>query len=113
MRFTITAALLLLLSLGSVASAHPPSEIRLNYDGEKKLEVRVIHGVDNGSKHFIDKVEVRLDSKLVAEKVFASQLSPKGLVVAFPLGSLAPGTVIAVRAHCNIFGSREVTYRVP
>ena len=113
MKVRIVVALLLLLSLVSVAGAHPPREIRLAYDGEGKLEVQILHGVDKGSKHFIEKIEVRVGAKLVAERTFTAQANPEGLSETFTLNKPPSGSVITVKAQCSIFGSLEATYKVP
>lgn len=112
MKAGIAAVLFLLLLSVSVSEAHPPREIRLNCDGGK-LEVQVLHGVDEGSKHFIEKIDVRVGAKVVAEKNYTSQPNPEGLSETFSLAGIPSGSVLTVRAQCNIFGSLEATCKVP
>ncbi len=112
-KFKALAAVFFVFFLVSAATAHPPREIRLSYDGKDELTVRVFHGVDDGSKHFIEKIEVRVDGTVVAERHYSSQPGPEGLSEIFSLGRLLPGMEIRVKAQCNIFGSLEATYTVP
>ncbi|MBL3592838.1 MAG: hypothetical protein JMJ93_04920 [Synergistaceae bacterium] len=113
MKSRTAAALAAALLIATSAWAHPPREIRLAYDGQDQLTLSVFHGVEDGTKHFIEKIEVRVGTDVVAERSFSSQTGPEGMEAAFSVGRLASGTTVKVKAQCNIFGSLEATYQVP
>lgn len=107
------AALAAALLVATAAGAHPPREIRLSYDGQDQLALSVFHGVEDGTKHFIEKIEIRVGAHVVAERSFSSQPGPEGLEAVFSVGPLASGTTVKAKAQCSIFGSLEATYQVP
>lgn len=90
-------------------SAHPPSEIKLNYDPASGLFNIVVHHVSSNLRsHHIRAVSISINNKPMARFAFPSQTSAAGLVKEVPL-TLKPGDVVAVKVFCTQAGPKEAT----
>jgi hypothetical protein len=97
---------ILILSVGSgIASAHPPRGVSLSWDPSGKLTVNVDHSVNDPQKHYIGKIIVYVNDKIVAQKEYSSQTSGEAQADTFDLGALPAGTNIKAEAFCVIMGS--------
>ena len=95
----------LLLSLKGIALAHPPVSLDVALLPEGKLRIQVSHTVNDPAKHFINRVVITRDGKVLAEQSFVGQTGKTGLEVEIPVTGLSKGQTIQVEADCNIFGS--------
>lgn len=100
----------LLLGLKGIALAHPPVSLDVVLQPEGKLRIQVSHTVNDPAKHFINRVVITRDGKVLAEKGFGDQTDRTGLGVEIPVPGLAKGQTIQVEADCNIFGSLKRSF---
>ncbi len=95
----------LILGLAGAAAAHPPASLDVVLESAGTLRIQVSHTVSDSAKHFINRLVVTRDGKVLAEQSFSKQTDKSGLVVELPVSGLAKGQTIEVEADCNIFGS--------
>ena len=95
------------------AMAHPPSKIEPSYNSVTKVvSADIKHNVSNPAKHYIKRVVVYLNDKVVAEKNYTSQVSKTDqLFESAPL-DLKAGDTIKIKATCNIMGSKTVKLKI-
>ncbi len=107
--FTMT----ILLSFIPLAWAHPPSQMELNYDQEKKnLHIEITHAAHDPREHHIRKVTIAPNDQEPIIRYFPTQTKPSVLIVDIPLEA-KPKDVIRVTAVCNEGGRKEETVVVP
>jgi hypothetical protein len=102
-----------LMASRTVVLAHPPKEVSLGWNPSGVLTLNVAHSVDNPEKHYIYKVVVYADNKMIATKDYKAQTSADGLADAFSLGALSGGTNLKVEVFCVIMGSALGSMVVP
>ena len=97
------------LAVSSVAFAHPPTSVTVTYDKDKKtVQAVVVHGVGSPTRHYIKKVAISVNGTSATVLTFDHQDSKESQKAEYVLPAAAkPGDVIAVKATCNIFGSKE------
>lgn len=100
------AALAWLLVLPFAASAHPPQDIKINFDPNTKLLTAVVyHDVTMFPfHHFIKKVEVGLNGKQILEEDLSAQDNNKTQTVIYRIPDAKVGDKLYVDAHCSITG---------
>jgi desulfoferrodoxin (superoxide reductase-like protein) len=106
-------AILALLVFEQASAAHPPKAISLAWNPNGSLTVNVDHSVNDPQKHYINKIIVYANDKVVAQKDYSSQTSADGLTDVFNLGTQPGGTTIKVEAYCVIMGSVAASITVP
>jgi desulfoferrodoxin (superoxide reductase-like protein) len=85
--------------------AHPPSDIIITYDTQTKvLHAVVMHNTMNTVKHYIKKVEVALNNKLIITQMFALQGNNVSQDVTYIVPDAKIGDKISVEGECNISG---------
>ena len=94
---------------GLQATAHPPSDMILQYDYNlQELDVTITHVVSVPSSHYIYKVEVEKNEFLYDTFLYDSQ--PTTNTFTYTYSVLAEnGDKIRVTAFCNIAGSIQKT----
>ena len=102
-----------LWGLATAAFAHPPKAVNLAWNSNGTLTVTVDHPVNDPQKHYINKIIVYVDDKIVTQKEYQSQASATGFTDTFQLGALSPGTKIKAEAFCIIMGSSTGSITVP
>jgi len=102
---------MLALSLPPAALADPPSEVRLAYAGQS-LKVEIKHASPLPKRHYINRVEIRLDGKLVSVNKYTTQPSQQPFSYVYQVVA-APGAHIEVKVSCNVFGSKTASLVVP
>ena len=96
-----------LLLTNSVAFAHAPSGIDLEYDkAEESLTVDITHSVNDPGDHFIEKVEIRKNDELVQTKDYDSQPTQSSFTYTFSVSAEA-GDTLQAKAYCNRFGDLQ------
>ncbi|MEI6631285.1 MAG: hypothetical protein WCL25_01565 [bacterium] len=101
-------ALFTLFAIGSLALAHPPSDIIITYDPATKiLKAVIMHQVGNPQAHFINKVDVSLSGKEIITQHISRQDNNNSQAVSFLIpDALGPGK-LSVEAYCSISGKLE------
>jgi len=99
---------LLAAGIAGSALAHPPGDIILEFDnGTKVLKIEVVHPVGSVDRHFVRKLQVFVDGKLMIVQNFNRQSTKKAQQVSYVLIDASVGNEIVVQAECNIYGSLE------
>jgi hypothetical protein len=108
--FCIMVAILAGTLIISPASATPPSDMLLSYT-ERSGDLRVVitHPVPNPQVHYINKVTVSINGKMVNESRYTSQPTPDIFTYTYPLVTV-PGDEIEVTASCVLSGSLTRQY---
>ena len=97
----------------SVAHAHAPSGLVLEYDVEEHLlTVMVMHSVAKINNHYINKIEVALNGDKIITQQIDSQSSPESQDVQYIIVDAEIGDEINVTAHCNIIGIKSAKLTV-
>ena len=93
--------------------AHPPSDMKLEYDqNQKNLHVEITHTAHDPREHHIRKILITHNDKEPLVRYFATQTRPSELIVDVPLEAKAQDK-IRVMAICNEGGQKEETLIVP
>jgi desulfoferrodoxin (superoxide reductase-like protein) len=96
------------LLLTSSIFAHPPSEIKLEFDPfEYILTVIIYHYVNNPNKHYIYKVTVELNGKEIIKQEFKYQYADDAQLALYKIFDAHQGDEITVTAYCSISGKKE------
>lgn len=96
--------------LYGIASAHPPASLEATLQPDGKLQLVVSHTVNDPLKHFINRVVISSDGRVIAEEKFNKQTDKAGLVVEITAAGLSKGQTVQIEADCNIFGSLKKTF---
>ena len=94
------------------AFSHPPKSVTMSLNGGV-LSVNVAHSVDNPDKHYIYRITIYRDNKIVISKDYKSQPGTDGLSDTFDIGVSPLGSVIKAEAFCVIMGSASGSMTVP
>lgn len=105
-------ALCMVVLCSSYSLAHPPREIVFSRD-QGQLNVKILHSVEDPSKHYINKIVVTQNDKVILQKDFTQQKSVDSQDFSFSIPDAKSGDTIKVTATCVIFGSTVATYLVP
>jgi hypothetical protein len=103
---TAVLALFLLFCAFTVpVSAHPPSEMILEYDTDAQLlTVTLTHSVSDPSLHFIYRIDISLNGFLMIQEEYINQSTNATFFYTYPLDAQS-GDSIYVFAECNLGGS--------
>lgn len=112
-RWVPALGIIFLCGMNERAMAHPPTEINLSYDLEKKnLHVEARHVARNPRKHFIRKIVVYQNDVEAAKRFYAWQTSASMLSADVALEAVT-GDVLRVEAVCSEAGRKETTSVIP
>ena len=112
MRRIFLGVFLLLFLMGSIAMAHPPSEVVAEFDLERNvLSVEVTHTVGGDPIHFIEKLTVSHNSKEIIVQQISKQLGDSQTFLYF-IPEVEEGDEIEIIAVCNIFGDKSFKFTV-
>jgi len=101
-------AVFIFLLLFSSVHAHPPSDIKINFDlGTKMLNVVITHNTNNPANHYIERVEIWVRSRKVIEHKILRQDNNQTQTVSYLIPDANPGDVISVGAYCSVNGRLE------
>jgi desulfoferrodoxin (superoxide reductase-like protein) len=106
-------AILFLAALAQAAAAHPPKSVSLVWNPGGSLTVKVDHSVNDPQKHYVNKIIVYVNDKIVAQKEYSSQTNEDGQTDTFSLGALPSGVNIKAEAFCVIMGSATGAITLP
>ena len=97
----------------SVALAHPPSDIKIQFDEKTKtLTAVVTHHVSNPKTHYIKKVDIGLNGKEIKELPFTKQEKNALQTVEIVLPEVKKGDILSVEGYCNLSGKLEKEIKV-
>ncbi len=109
----IVLLLIGLLLASTAAFAHPPSDIKIQFDDNTKTLTAVIkHPVSNPQSHFIKKVDIGLNGKEVQMLPFAKQDNNATQAVKITIPEAKKGDVLSVEGYCNLGGRLEKEIKV-
>lgn len=91
--------------------AHPPRTVTLAYAAQS-LKVEIAHASPMPSRHYINKVEIRLNGQPVSSNHYTGQPGQQPFSYIYELNAVR-GDKIEVKVSCNIFGSKSATLIVP
>lgn len=114
-RIAIFVISLILLSAVSVAYAHPPSDIKITFDPKTKmLEAVIMHNTSNPLNHYINKVDIGLNGKVIIEHLISKQDNKDSQTVSYLIPDVKDGDVISVEGYCSISGKlkKEITIKL-
>ncbi|MBN2603142.1 MAG: hypothetical protein JXA91_03300 [Candidatus Thermoplasmatota archaeon] len=95
--------------------AHPPQGMVLDYNLETStLNVTITHSTPGPTLHYINKIEVRLNTNLVLSQDYSSQPTTSQFTYSYNMEAEA-GDEIEVTAYCNIQGliKKSITVKDP
>jgi hypothetical protein len=85
-------------------TAHPASNVDLNYDlDNQKLNVTISHNTNDKETHYIEKVEVYKNGVTIIREDYTSQPSSNTFTLSFDI-SAVDGDVLKVETECSISG---------
>jgi hypothetical protein len=101
----------LLFSLPAVSMAHPPSGIRVEYDGEARiLEVTATHGVGDPADHFVKEFRIFVNGDMMFTLESRMQTSSSEGKAVFLIPWLEGGEEVRVEAQCNKVGTLKKVF---
>lgn len=101
-----------LLIASSAVFAHPPSDIKIRFDVKTQtLDAVVKHRVSNPLTHYIYKVDIGLNGKLVKSLSFEKQATNREQLATVALSDVKKGDTLSVEGDCNLNGKlkKEIT----
>ena len=106
----ILLVIVILIASVQFTYAHSPTGITAKYNPvTKELKVIVSHPVNKKYRHYVKKIEVSQDNKIIAEKSFVRQTSKISEFTTFKLNDTITNENITIKAYCNISGELEKT----
>jgi len=97
----------------SLLYAHSPQKVVLSYDqNARSLTVDVAHSVADPASHFVDRIEISQNGKMIVQKEPPRQ-DAKGMSEVYPLTDVKSGDIVKVTAFCNKGGKESGQIRIP
>ena len=95
------------------AFAHAADDIKMVPSlNEGIFSVRVEHNTNNLEKHFINKIEVTVNGKLLIVQEFLKQRDKNAQEAIYVMPSLKAGDELVVKATCNLGGVKSGTFKI-
>lgn len=111
MRKVIVKAFLTLIFMILVCTqvfAHSAQKIELKWSQTNSvLDVSILHPVKNPVTHYISKIVITVNGKVIEEKKLTSQSDAKYSHETFVIKDAPKGTIIEVETTCNVFGKHK------
>lgn len=102
-----------LLILSATAFAHPPSDIKIQFDPVTKTLAAVVkHRVSNPKTHYIYKIDIGLNGKEVKMLPFKQQETSTGQTVSLVIPEVKKGDTLSVEGFCNLSGKLKKEIRI-
>ena len=97
----------------ATALAHPPSDIKIQFDPATKTLTAVIkHRVSNPLTHYINKVDIGLNGKEIQMLPFKKQDNNVTQTVKVTIPEAKAGDILSVEGYCNLSGKLEKEIKV-
>jgi len=104
---------LCLITINTVAFAHPPQDIILNFNAENKtLSIGVAHVVKDSNDHFIKSITIKLNGKAWITQNFSSQMTLFAQAASYTTIDIKKGDLVEVTATCNKTGSLKKDFTI-
>lgn len=104
---------LILLAVAGRVYAHPPFQVDVAYDKATGIaSATIMHLVRDPATHYIFKVEVSVNGKVIQEGKFDHQQDSEQQKVTFEIPGLKSGDEITVVVYCNLSGGLGTTIKV-
>ena len=101
------------LSAASTAFAHPPSDIKIDFDPKTKmLHAVIIHNTSNPLNHYIKKVDVGLNGNEIIEHTISREDNNESQTVKYLIPDAKDGDIISVEGYCSISGKLKKEIKV-
>ena len=99
--------------ISSSVFAHPPREIKMEYDAVQKiLKIDMEHVSRNHTRHYIRKIVVTVNDRPPMVEYYRQQVNPAHFTVEIPLEAKG-GDKIAIQAYSSEGGIQEASIDVP
>ena len=97
-----------ILIASATAFAHPPSDIKIQFDVKTQtLNAVIMHRVSNPLTHYIYKVDIGLNGKEVKSLSFKQQATNREQLATAVLSGVKKGDSLSVEGYCNLSGKLE------
>ena len=102
-----------LLVMSATAFAHPPSDIKIQFDpATRTLTATVKHRVSNPKTHYIRKIDIGLNGKELKMMPFTRQETSTGQALSCVVPQAQMGDTLSVEGYCNLSGKLEKEIKV-
>lgn len=102
-----------LLLASTTAFAHPPSDIKIQFDDATKSLTAVIkHRVSNPKTHYIYKVDIGLNGKEIQMLPFKKQETGTSQTVKLVIPEAKKGDTLSVEGYCVLSGKLKKEIQV-
>jgi len=102
-----------LLVACATAFAHPPSDIKIQFDDKTKILTAVIeHRVSNPLTHYIFKADIGLNGKEIKSLSFKKQAMNREQLATAVLPEVKKGDTLSVEGYCNLSGKLKKEIKV-
>lgn len=109
----ITLLLSGLLLASTTAFAHPPSDIKIQFDPvTKTLTATIKHRVSNPNSHYVHKVDIGLNGKEIQMLPFKKQETVTAQTISFVIPEAKKGDTLSVEGYCNLSGKLEKEIKI-
>jgi len=103
--YLLTAVLVGLALSAGQAMAHGPSALALSYDNNTQtLKAEITHTSKTPGSHYVGKVEIIKNGKVVAVREYKSQPTPDTFSYEYRI-FIGSNDTVEVKATCNRFGT--------
>ncbi len=101
------------LLISTQAFAHPPSDIKIEFDNQTKtLKAAVLHHVSNPDTHFIRKVDIAINGVEIKTMTYTKQISKAGQTFSIVLPEVKSGDLLSVEGYCNLSGKLKKEIKI-
>lgn len=101
------------LAISTAAFAHPPSDIKIQFDpATKTLTAVITHRVSNPGSHYVGKVDIGLNGKEIQMLPFTKQETKTIQTVKMVIPQAKKGDTLSVEGYCNLSGKLEKEIKV-
>ena len=102
-----------LFIVNATAFAHPPSDIKIQFDDKTKTLTAVItHRVSNPKTHYIYKTDIGLNGQEIKTLTFKSQVDNVHQIATAVIPDVKKSDSLSVEAYCNISGKLKKEIKV-
>ena len=113
MKKLTTAIITMALLAALPVYAHPPESIKMNFDIKKQtLKVDMEHDVKDITKHYINKVVIKVNGKDAITEEYKTQTNKKEQLDSYTLKGIKAGDEIAVTGYCSISGKKTEKLKI-
>ena len=105
--------LLGLLLIATQAFAHPPSDIKIQFDTKTQtLNAVILHRVSNPLTHYIYKANIGLNGKEMKSLRFKKQATNREQLATAVLSGIKKGDTLSVEGFCNLSGQLKKEIKI-